>query len=86
MQVKYIKLVAAINIGFLGAVVLVTQLAFHGSLRITLIGILCAGLTIGMYAAPLAAMVISFKYDLPNIFSYIFQNTKISIQNFKGNS
>ncbi|XP_073311901.1 bidirectional sugar transporter SWEET16-like [Primulina huaijiensis] len=56
IKIKYMKLVAAINIGFLGAVILVTQLAFHGSLRLTLIGILCAALTIGMYAAPLAAM------------------------------
>ncbi|XP_073122498.1 bidirectional sugar transporter SWEET16-like [Henckelia pumila] len=56
VKVKYVKLVTIINIGFLGAVILVTQFAFHGSLRITLIGILCAGLTIGMYAAPLSAM------------------------------
>ncbi|XP_075477986.1 bidirectional sugar transporter SWEET16-like [Primulina tabacum] len=56
VKVKYVKLVATINIGFLGAVTLVTQLALHGSLRITLIGILCAGLTIAMYAAPLSVM------------------------------
>ncbi|KZV33833.1 hypothetical protein F511_29076 [Dorcoceras hygrometricum] len=53
---KYMKLVATINIGFLGAVLLVTQVALHGGIRITVVGVLCAGLTIGMYAAPLAAM------------------------------
>ncbi|KAG2694735.1 hypothetical protein I3760_08G159000 [Carya illinoinensis] len=50
------KLVAILNVGFLGLVIAVTLLAMHGSLRLTFVGILCAALTIGMYAAPLSAM------------------------------
>lgn len=51
------KFVALLNVGFLGAVIMVALLAIHGNLRITFVGILCAALTIGMYAAPLSAMV-----------------------------
>ncbi|KAF5463375.1 hypothetical protein F2P56_019294 [Juglans regia] len=50
-------LVAIFNVGFLGLVIAVTLLAMHGSLRLTFVGILCVVLTIGMYAAPLSAMV-----------------------------
>lgn len=57
IQVLTGKLVAILNVGFLGLVIAVTLLAMHGSLRLTFVGILCAALTIGMYAAPLSAMV-----------------------------
>ena len=60
VQVKTAKLVAVLNVGFLGAVIAVTLLAIHGNTRLTFVGILCAGLTIGMYASPLAAMVSFF--------------------------
>lgn len=63
------KLVAILNVGFLGAVIVVALLAIHGNLRITFVGILCAALTIGMYAAPLSAMVsftVSFEVDMCN--------------------
>jgi solute carrier family 50 (sugar transporter) len=53
-----IKLVAAVNIGFFALVVLVTLFALHGSIRLLVIGVLCAALTIGMYASPMAAMVV----------------------------
>ncbi|KAH6762519.1 Nodulin MtN3 family protein [Perilla frutescens var. hirtella] len=56
IKIKSVKLVAAVNVAFLGGVIIVTLLAFRGGVRITLVGILCAGLTIGMYAAPLSAM------------------------------
>ncbi|KAI7980773.1 Bidirectional sugar transporter SWEET16 [Camellia lanceoleosa] len=56
IKVKSMKLVAVLDVGFLGAVIAVTLLTIHGSLRLTFIGILCAALTIGMYAAPLAVM------------------------------
>lgn len=56
IKIKSMKLVAAVNVAFLGAVILVTLVAVRGGVRITLVGILCAGLTIGMYAAPLSAM------------------------------
>ena len=57
MQVKTLKLVALLNVGFLGLVIAVTFLATPGSVRLTVVGILCAGLTIGMYASPLSVMV-----------------------------
>ncbi|KAF9669890.1 hypothetical protein SADUNF_Sadunf13G0011600 [Salix dunnii] len=55
-KVMMAKLVAILNVGFLGAVIVVALLAIHGNLRITFVGILCAALTVGMYAAPLSAM------------------------------
>ncbi|EHA8590170.1 hypothetical protein COCNU_scaffold015884G000010 [Cocos nucifera] len=55
-RVKMAKLVAILNVGFLGLVMVVTLLAIHGSLRLTVIGSMCAALTVGMYASPLAAM------------------------------
>ncbi|KAI8028636.1 Bidirectional sugar transporter SWEET16 [Camellia lanceoleosa] len=61
IKVKSMKLVAIFDVGFLGAVIAVTLLAIHGSLRFTVVGILCAALTIGMYAAPLAVMRIVIK-------------------------
>ncbi|PIN05381.1 Multitransmembrane protein [Handroanthus impetiginosus] len=56
VKVKSMKLVGAVNIAFLGAVIIVTLLALRGDTRVTLVGLLCAALTIGMYAAPLSAM------------------------------
>lgn len=53
------KLVGLIDVGFLGIVVAVTLIALHGTMRLTLVGILCSALTVGMYAAPLAIMVIT---------------------------
>ncbi|KHG24498.1 Bidirectional sugar transporter SWEET16 [Gossypium arboreum] len=55
-KVKTAKLVAILDVGFLGAVIAVTLLAFHGTMRLTFVGIICAGLTIGMYASPLSVM------------------------------
>lgn len=57
IQIKTAKLVAILNAGFLGVVIAITLLAMHGSLQTTFVGVLCAALTIGMYAAPLSAMV-----------------------------
>ncbi|KAG8479256.1 hypothetical protein CXB51_029757 [Gossypium anomalum] len=55
-KVKTAKLVAILDVGFLGAVIALTLLAFHGRMRLTFVGIICAGLTIGMYASPLSVM------------------------------
>ncbi|WOK96124.1 Crotonase superfamily [Canna indica] len=55
-RVKMTKLVGVVNVGFFGAVVLVTLLAVHGSVRLLAVGFLCAALTVGMYASPMAAM------------------------------
>lgn len=56
IKIRSLKLVAAVNVAFLGAVVVVTLAALKGGVRITLVGVLCAGLTFAMYAAPLSAM------------------------------
>ena len=52
-----VKLVLAVNVGFLAAVVVMTLAALHGGARLLAVGVLCTALTIGMYAAPLGAMV-----------------------------
>jgi len=57
LQAKIAKLVGILNIVLYGLVILVTMLAFRGSLRLLIIGCMCAVLTVGMYAAPMAAMV-----------------------------
>jgi len=45
-------------VGFLGAAILITRFVLHGdTVRIDVIGFLCAGLNIVMYSSPLAAMV-----------------------------
>ncbi|KAF3322765.1 Bidirectional sugar transporter SWEET16 [Carex littledalei] len=59
-KLKMLKLVAAV-IAFLALVVLITLFAFHGSIRLLVVGVLCAALTIGMYAAPMAAMTTVIK-------------------------
>ncbi|KAK4476710.1 hypothetical protein RD792_015870 [Penstemon davidsonii] len=56
IRVKSIKLAGAVNVGFLGAVLIVTLVALGSSSRVSVVGFVCAGLTIGMYAAPLSAM------------------------------
>ncbi|OMP03249.1 SWEET sugar transporter [Corchorus olitorius] len=55
-KVKTAKLVAVLDIGFLGSVIAVTLLLLNKNLQLTFTGFLCAALTIGMYASPLAAM------------------------------
>ncbi|XP_059439588.1 bidirectional sugar transporter SWEET16-like [Corylus avellana] len=61
LKVKTAKLVGILNVGFLGLVIAVTLLALHGSVRLTFVGVLCAGLTVGMYASPLSAMRLVIK-------------------------
>lgn len=55
-KVRYMKLAGILNIGFLGALVVIVLVAVHGEIRLTILGFICAGLTLGMYASPLAAM------------------------------
>lgn len=57
MQMKSLVLVGILNIGIPGPVIAATLIAFHGTARHTFIGILCAVVTIAMYAAPLSVMV-----------------------------
>ncbi|XP_059632747.1 bidirectional sugar transporter SWEET17-like isoform X2 [Cornus florida] len=56
MRAKTTILVAILDVGFLAAAVVVTQVASHGDVRIAAIGFVCAGLNIVMYGSPLAAM------------------------------
>ncbi|XP_049935836.1 bidirectional sugar transporter SWEET16 [Nymphaea colorata] len=56
-RIKLGKLVMALNVVLFGGIVAVTLLAVRGQqLRLTVIGVMCAGMTLGMYASPLAAM------------------------------
>ncbi|XVE89621.1 hypothetical protein DITRI_Ditri20bG0010700 [Diplodiscus trichospermus] len=55
-KVKTAKLVAILDIGFLGSVIAVTLLLLDTKLQLIFTGIICAVLTIAMYASPLAAM------------------------------
>ncbi|KAF0913604.1 hypothetical protein E2562_023715 [Oryza meyeriana var. granulata] len=55
-KAKMAKAVLAVNVGALAAVVVVALVALHGGVRLFVVGVLCAALTIGMYAAPMAAM------------------------------
>ncbi|KAF5952273.1 hypothetical protein HYC85_010217, partial [Camellia sinensis] len=57
MRAKTATLVGILNVGFPVAAILVTYLRMQGDLRIDVIGFMCAGLNIVMYASPLAAMV-----------------------------
>ncbi|XP_071722077.1 bidirectional sugar transporter SWEET17-like [Rutidosis leptorrhynchoides] len=63
MRNKTGALFGALDLGFLAAVVLVTQLALKGEIRLDVLGVVCAGLNIIMYGSPLAAMktVVSTK-------------------------
>ncbi|KAI5658683.1 hypothetical protein M9H77_27476 [Catharanthus roseus] len=56
VKVQSVKLVVLVDIAFLGIVMAITLILLHGSIRLTLVGIICAGLTIGMYASPLSVM------------------------------
>ncbi|XP_059652376.1 bidirectional sugar transporter SWEET16-like isoform X2 [Cornus florida] len=74
-KVKAMKLVAIFNVGFLGLVIAVAFLAIHGNVRLTFVGIICAGLTIGMYASPLSAMV-------PNAIGFVLGSAQLIIYGF----
>ncbi|KAK1581962.1 hypothetical protein Q3G72_010608 [Acer saccharum] len=53
-KIKTAKLAVILDVGFLGTVFAITLLAMHKlSLRLTFVGIISAGLTIGVYASPL---------------------------------
>lgn len=48
-----------LDVGFLGAAVVTTQLALQGEARSGAVGIMGAGLNILMYGSPLVVMVIN---------------------------
>ena len=57
LQIKAGKLIAMLNVGFLGSVIALTLLAIRESVKLNFVGILCSALTIAMYASPLSVMV-----------------------------
>ncbi|XP_058084125.1 bidirectional sugar transporter SWEET17-like [Magnolia sinica] len=63
IRIRIAVLVVILDVGFLSGVILTTRLAMHGSLRVTVIGCMCAGLSLFFYSSPLVAMrtVISSK-------------------------
>ncbi|KAI9185002.1 hypothetical protein LWI28_003263 [Acer negundo] len=71
MKIKTAKLAVILDVGFLGTVFAITLLAMHKlSLRLTFIGIICAGLTIGVYASPLLVMV-------PNAIGFVLGSSQL---------
>jgi len=56
LKVKTVVLVVLVDIVFFITAFLVTFLALDQHMRITVIGVLCVCLTLGMYVSPLAAM------------------------------
>ncbi|XP_031101781.1 bidirectional sugar transporter SWEET16-like [Ipomoea triloba] len=56
VRIQSLKMVGIIDVAFFGAVVAITLLALHGNTRLMPVGLLCTGLTIGMYASPLYEM------------------------------
>ncbi|GMI64077.1 hypothetical protein like AT4G15920 [Hibiscus trionum] len=56
MRVKTGILVGILDVGFLAAAIVVTQLALEGETRIGAVGLMGSGLNIIMYGSPLAAM------------------------------
>ncbi|KAH7677331.1 hypothetical protein IHE45_07G076600 [Dioscorea alata] len=55
-KAKMAEVVGILNIRCFGAIVLITLLAIHGSVRLLVVGFVCVALTVGMYASPMAAM------------------------------
>nr|POE45350.1 bidirectional sugar transporter sweet16 [Quercus suber] len=83
MKVKTAYMVGIFNVVFPGSVIAITLLSIHErNKQLTIIGILCVGLAVGMYASPLLSMktVIktkSVKY-MPFSFSFfLFVNAGI---------
>ncbi|KAL5565990.1 hypothetical protein UlMin_029154 [Ulmus minor] len=60
-KIKTGKLVAILNVGFLGSVIAMTLLAVREDIKLTFVGLLCAAFTVGMYAAPLSIMGMVIK-------------------------
>ncbi|XP_020959685.1 bidirectional sugar transporter SWEET17-like [Arachis ipaensis] len=55
-KVKTAQYVGVVDVGFLAAVISVTVLGLDGTIQLTVLGMLCSGLTAVMYASPLLAM------------------------------
>ncbi|RYR02176.1 hypothetical protein Ahy_B06g081004 [Arachis hypogaea] len=57
-KVKTAQYVGVVDVGFLAAVISVTVLGLDGTIQLTVLGMLCSGLTAVMYASPLLAMLL----------------------------
>ncbi|KAI4349938.1 hypothetical protein L6164_010479 [Bauhinia variegata] len=55
-KVKMASLVGILDVGFVAVVISATLFVLRGSIQLTVLGILCSGLTVIMYASPLLAM------------------------------
>ncbi|KAE8685008.1 Nodulin MtN3 family protein isoform 2 [Hibiscus syriacus] len=73
-HVKTATLVTVLDVSVLRAVIAVALLAIHGTKRLTLVGILFTGLTIGMYASPLSVVESSREQEcgVCPVFALIF--------------
>ena len=77
IQIMTANTVAILNVGLLGLVIAITLLAIHEeSLQLTFVGILCAGLTIGMYASPLSSMVSFLTHYTCHLLLFYFLKKK----------
>ncbi|KAA8545191.1 hypothetical protein F0562_019920 [Nyssa sinensis] len=80
-KVKLVSLVAILNIGLPASVIMVTLLAFHGCVRQIFVGVLCAAVTVAMYAAPLLVMVpnaVGLVLGSTQLIFYLVYNSKSS--------
>lgn len=58
MQAKTATMASILNIGVVGAAILVTYFGVHGQLRTQVVGLICLTPMVAMYASPLAVLVI----------------------------
>ncbi|XP_060169195.1 bidirectional sugar transporter SWEET16-like [Lycium barbarum] len=73
-KVKAFILVSIMNIVFPGVAIALSLLVLHGDARSTFVGVLCAVVTIGMYASPLSVMIAVIRTksveSMPFLFSF----------------
>ncbi|XP_075658648.1 bidirectional sugar transporter SWEET16-like [Castanea sativa] len=83
MKVKTAYMVGIFNVVFPGSVIAITLLSIHErNKQLTIIGILCVGLAVGMYASPLLSMktvikTMSVKYMPFSLSFFLFLNAGI---------
>lgn len=82
VQKKTASLAGVLDLGIFGAIVLLGQFLLHGQMRINVIGILTAGLTIIMYSSPFGVVVITiitFQKIILLILLIIINNVGLSM-------
>ena len=68
LQIKTAYMVAVLNVAFPLLIIAITLRVIHGeSKKLTFVGILSAGISIAMYAAPLSSMVSFFTHSTCNL-------------------